>query len=71
MLEAVKQKGVALEFASEELRVDREVVMEAVKQSGVALEFASLELQGDRELNPTGITWLELVPPLPPPLVRQ
>eukprot|EP00972_Heterocapsa_arctica_P010646 1562545-Heterocapsa_arctica.AAC.1 len=50
VLEAVKQDGLALRFASAELKGDREVVMEAVKQSGLALRFASQELMGDREI---------------------
>eukprot|EP00972_Heterocapsa_arctica_P094528 13940181-Heterocapsa_arctica.AAC.1 len=42
-MEAVKQNGSALRFASEELRRNREVVMEA-------LEFASEELRREREI---------------------
>jgi hypothetical protein len=49
-MEAVKQNGWALEYASEELKRDREVVMEAVKQEGTALQYASEELRGDREV---------------------
>ena len=45
VLEAVKQDGYALEYASEELRGDREVVLAAVKQNGRALEQASFKLQ--------------------------
>ena len=44
---AVKDNRSALEFASEDLQKDREIVMAAVKQYGCALEFASLELWGD------------------------
>ena len=44
---AVKQDGNALEFASEDLHKDREIVMDAVKQDGWALEFSFLELRGD------------------------
>eukprot|EP00972_Heterocapsa_arctica_P039426 5806854-Heterocapsa_arctica.AAC.1 len=47
-MEAVKQKGRALQDASEELKGNREVVMEAVKQDGSALGWASEELKGDR-----------------------
>jgi hypothetical protein len=36
-----------LEFASEELRRDRDIVMAAVQQDGSALEFASEELRRD------------------------
>ena len=46
----VHQNGVALEYASEELRTDREVVLAAVHQNGVALEYASQELRTDREV---------------------
>jgi len=49
-MEAVKQYGFALEYASAELKGDREIVMEAVKQNGRALQYASAELQGDREI---------------------
>ena len=50
VLEAVKQDGNALKFASDELKGDRVVVMEAVKQNGWALEYAAEELRGDREV---------------------
>ncbi|MEI7488669.1 MAG: DUF4116 domain-containing protein [Chryseobacterium sp.] len=50
VLQAVKQRGVALSFASEDLKNDRDVVLEAVKQNGVALRFASEDLKNDREV---------------------
>ena len=50
MIWAVKQDGFALEDASEELKVDREIVMEAVKHNGWALRYASDELKGDKEV---------------------
>ena len=52
-MEAVKQDGRALQYASAELKGDREIVMAAVKQNWCALlvlEYASAELQGDREI---------------------
>ena len=49
MLVAVQQDWEALEYASEELRADRVVVLAAVRQDGGALEYASEELQADRE----------------------
>ena len=49
-MEAAKQDGNALQFASAELKGDREIVMEAVEQWGFALQYASHELQGDREI---------------------
>ena len=50
-MEVVKVDGTALEFASEELRHDREVVMKAVKQNGMAIRFASEDLRHDRGIN--------------------
>ena len=47
---AVKQNGRALEFASEELRADKEVVLAAVQQDGQALWGASEELRGNRQV---------------------
>ena len=42
---AVQQDGDALEYASPELRADREVVLAAVDQNGDALRHASPELR--------------------------
>ena len=44
-MEAVKQNGYALRFASVKLKNNYDLVMEAVKQSEYALEYASAELQ--------------------------
>ena len=41
MIAAVKHNGWVLEYASEALRADREVVMIAVNINGLALEYAS------------------------------
>ena len=41
---------MALQFASKELRADRDVVTEAVNQDGLALQYASKRLQADLEL---------------------
>ena len=46
-MEAVKQEGVALRFASIKLRNDREVVKCAIKQNGSALKYASVKLMND------------------------
>ena len=43
MLETVKNNEWALQFASEELRNDKEVVLEAVYNSSYAISFLSLE----------------------------
>ncbi|WP_044881509.1 DUF4116 domain-containing protein [Neochlamydia sp. EPS4] len=50
MLAAVKQNGLALQFASRELKEDKEVVLAAVKQNGLALQFASQELKENKEV---------------------
>ena len=50
VLEAVKQNGCALQYASAALQDDHEIVLEAVKQNGRALEYASATLKDDREI---------------------
>lgn len=50
VLEAVKEHGCALMFASGQLRNDRQFVTEAVRQRGSALQFVSKDLQSDREI---------------------
>ena len=47
---AVEKNGCALEYASDALRADREVVMAAVSYYGWALEYASEELRKDRDI---------------------
>ena len=47
---AVNQNGFALEFASEDIHIDREIVMTAVKKDGLALKFTSEDLKKDREI---------------------
>ena len=49
-LDDVTQNGLYLQFASPELRNDREIVLAAVNRDGLALRFASPELQGNREI---------------------
>ena len=60
VLEAVKNDGWALNFASPNLQADREVVMEAVKKRGNALEDASPELKADREVVMEAIKMMEM-----------
>jgi hypothetical protein len=48
MLTAVRRDGLALEFASEDLRNDPDVVLAAVTQNGWALKHASAALRSDR-----------------------
>jgi len=49
--------GIALEFASQELQSDREVVRAAVASNGCALGFASGELRADREVGRAATAW--------------
>lgn len=49
VLAAVKKNGMALEYASTELKSDPQIVFEAIKENGDALQFASLELRNNRE----------------------
>ena len=45
-----QQDWKALQWASEEMKGDRELCMAAVGQTGLQLEFVSEEMKGDREL---------------------
>ena len=45
----MKQNGRALEYASKELKNDKEVVLEAMKQNWCALKYASEELRNPQE----------------------
>ena len=47
---AVKQDGCALEYASDELKGDKEVVIEAVRRNGEVLRFAAEHLKADKEV---------------------
>jgi len=47
VLAAVQQNGLALEFASQELKNNRDIVLAAVQQNGRALGFASEDLQNN------------------------
>jgi hypothetical protein len=40
----------ALQYASDKLKDDKEIVLAAVKQNGMALEYASKLMQGDKEI---------------------
>ena len=53
VLAAVSKNGLALKYASAELKKDREVVLAAVEQNGMALEYVGheeLSLKGYREV---------------------
>ena len=43
-MEAVKNSGIALQYASNELKADREVVLEAIKEDVLSLQYASNKL---------------------------
>jgi hypothetical protein len=47
VLAAVQQNGYALEYASDELKKEREIVLTAMRSDRDALQFASKELQND------------------------
>lgn len=47
---AVQQYGLALRFASEELRNNKNIVLAAVQQNGLALQFTSKEFQNNKEI---------------------
>ena len=46
---------LALQYASNELKADKEVALAAVKNTGYALEFASDELKADKEVVTTAV----------------
>ena len=50
VLEDEEEDMIVLQYASEELKGDREVVLAAVNQIGDALQYASEELQSDKEV---------------------
>ena len=50
LLAEVKQNGFALEYASQALKNDPQIVAEAVKQTGTALRYASVALQNDPQI---------------------
>ena len=53
VLEAVKNNGKALLYASEELKSDKEVVLEAIKNNYIALKYSSPDFfRTDEQLTP-------------------
>jgi hypothetical protein len=50
VLAAVKQYGVALQYAPYNLKNNRKIVLAAVNQDGEALQYASEQLKFDREI---------------------
>jgi hypothetical protein len=50
VMAAVKQNGMALQYASKPLQANRNVVLAAVKQNGFALRIASMAMRSDRAI---------------------
>lgn len=50
MLDVVSGNGMALKYASEALKYDREIVTNAVKNNGMALEFAAERYRSDKRI---------------------
>ena len=50
VINAVKQKGKLLEFATTELQDDEDVVKVALEQDGEAMEFVSNRLKDDKDI---------------------
>uniref|UniRef100_A0A6C0H918 DUF4116 domain-containing protein n=1 Tax=viral metagenome TaxID=1070528 RepID=A0A6C0H918_9ZZZZ len=53
---AVSQNGLALEYASENLKNNKEIVKKAVTLDGLALEYASEKLKNDEEIVKKAVT---------------
>merc|ERR1711974_595510 len=66
VLAAIRQNGLSLQHAPEELQGDRALVQVAVEECGEAIRFASEELKLDREISLAAVrrsaTALPLVP---------
>ena len=50
VLEAVKNKGLILKYASKRLREDKTIVIEAIKQDKRAFDFIVPELRDDPDI---------------------
>jgi thiol-disulfide isomerase/thioredoxin len=50
VMAAVQKNGLALQYASDEMKNDKDVVTAAVQQNGLALEFASEKLKNDTDV---------------------
>ena len=46
-MEAVKENGYALQYASEKLKDDKDIVLEAVKENLKAFKFSSRTFKND------------------------
>ena len=52
----VKEMPLLIEWANDEIRDDKEIMMEAVKRDGGALEFASDRLKDDKDILITSVS---------------
>ena len=50
VLKEVKERGWALAYASDIMKLDKEVVLEAVSQNGFALQYASRAMKDDEDV---------------------
>ena len=50
LIEKLRENGLALENASQNLKNEKDIVLLAVKKKGLALQFASEELRNDKEI---------------------
>ena len=50
ILKAIKQNWIALQFASETFRNDKDIVLAAVKQNWIALKYTSEEFKNDKDI---------------------
>ena len=71
VLAAVEQDGRALQFASDEVRGDFEVVLTAVEQCGRALKFAAEELRRNKVIALAAVQQDAGAISLLPPQLRQ
>ena len=49
-LKRVENRGVHLQYASEDIRGDKTIVLAAVQQFGSSLEYATAEMQNNKEV---------------------
>ena len=56
MINAAKNDGQILYFASESLRDDKDVVLEAVKNKPIILKYASKRLRNDKQIAIEAVT---------------
>ncbi len=60
VLEALRRDGMALQYAHEEFKKDKQLVLVAVKQNGLAAQFADASLQYDGEVGQAASNQLNL-----------